>query len=317
MLMKKLNSVAVGLFALFFSSVSAQQSFRIMAPCTAGCSWDVQAHAIADTLKAEGLASGVEVYNLPGQGGALGLQQLLKYKGDASQLMTMGIGTVGGTLLNKSPFSLLDATPIARLAADFEVVFVAQNSSIKSLSDLKSVILTKPESLTWGGSSAGSTSNMMAGMIVSALGGDPKKIKFIPSSGNLQAANAVSNGELGIATSSYTVISDLISAKKIRALGISARYKVAGLSIPTLIEQGVNVEFVNWRGVMAPPGLSDRQRSQLQRLFSRMVRSKTWLEQVKVNKWINYYQSADKFTTFIDEQYGTVGSLLRNLDILK
>ncbi len=314
--MKKSNIFATTLFAALVSSVSAQ-SFQIMAPCTAGCSWDVQAHAIADTLKAEGLASSVEVYNLPGQAGALGLEKLMKSSGDMFQLMTMGVGTVGGTLLNKSPVSLLDATPVARLAADFEVLYVSENSSIKSIGDLKNVILSKPESLTWGGSSAGGTSHMMAGMIVNAFGGDPKKIKYVPSSGNLQAANAVSNGELGIATGSYTVLNELIAAKKIRTLGISSRYKVAGLDIPTLIGQGLNVEFVNWRGVMAPPGLSDRQRSQLQRLFGRMVRSQTWLEQIKANKWINYYQGAEKFSGFLNEQYGTVGSLLRSLDILK
>jgi putative tricarboxylic transport membrane protein len=315
--MKSIKPIAILAFAMLISSAAAQQNFRIMAPCTAGCSWDVQAHAIADTLKAEGLANGVEVYNLPGQGGALGLQQLMKYSGDMSQLMTMGIGTVGGTLLNKSPFSLLDATPIARLAADFEVVYVAESSSIKTLSDLKSVILSKPESLTWGGSSAGSTSHMMAGLIVNAAGGDPKKIKYIPSSGNLQAAKAVINGELGIATGSYTVISDLIANKQIRPLGISSRFKVAGLSIPTLVEQGMNVEYTNWRGIIAPPGLSNRQRAQLQTLFSRMVRSKSWIAQVKANKWINYYQNAEKFTNFLTQEYSSVGTLLRSLDILK
>jgi putative tricarboxylic transport membrane protein len=241
----------------------------------------------------------------------------MKFPGDMTQLMTMGVGTVGGTLLNKSPVNLLDATPIARLAADFEVVYVAESSSIKNLSDLKNAILTKPESLTWGGSSAGSTSHMMAGLIVSAAGGDPKKIKFIPSSGNLQAAKAIVNGELSIATASYAVINDLIASRQVRPLGISSRYKVAGLNIPTLIQQGLNVEYVNWRGIMAPPGLSDRQRSQLQLMFGRMVRSKTWLEQVKTNKWINYYQSAEKFSNFLDEQYGSVGTLLRSLDIVK
>jgi putative tricarboxylic transport membrane protein len=314
--MKKLNIIVTAIIASCISSVNAE-GFQIMAPCTVGCSWDVQAHAIADTLKAEGLATTVEVYNLPGQAGAVGLQKLMKSSGDMTQLMTMGIGTVGGTLLNKSPFSLLDATPVARLAADFEVLYVSENSSIKTIADLKTVVLTKPETLSWGGSSAGGTSHMMAGMVINALGGDAKKIKFVPSSGNLQAANAVTNGELGIATGSYAVLNDLIAAKKIRALGISSRYKIASLDIPTLIGQGLNVEFVNWRGVMAPPGLSDRQRAQLQRLFGRMVRSKTWLAQIKANKWINYYQAADKFGDFLNEQYGTVGSLLRSLDILK
>ncbi len=315
--MKLFKTLTIIFATSIISVANAQQSYRIMAPCTAGCSWDVQAHAIADTLIAEKLVSSAEVYNLPGQGGALGLQQLMKLKGDPTQLMTMGVGTVGGTLLNKSPFNLLDATPIARLAADFEVVFVSENSSIKSLNDLKNLILTKPESITWGGSSAGSTSHMMAGLMVNAVGGDPKRIKFIPSSGNLQAAKAVINNEITIATGSYAALNDLVSSKQIRPLGISSRFKVAGLNIPTLIEQSVNVEFVNWRGVMAAPGLSDRQRSQLQLMFSRMVRSKTWKAQVLANKWINYYQTSDNYGSFLEQQYGAVGTLLRSLDILK
>lgn len=314
--MKKISTLSFMLFASLISSAFAQQSYRIMAPCTAGCSWDVQAHAIADTLKAEGLGT-AEVYNVPGQAGAVGLQQFIKLRGDANQLMTMGVGTVGGTLLNKSPVNLLDATPIARLAADFEMVYVSENSSIKTISDLKNAILNKPESLVWGGSSAGGTSHMMAGLLVAAAGGDPKKIKFTPSSGNLQAAKAVINNEITIATSSFAAVSDLVISKQLHPLGISSRFKIAGLDIPTLTSQGLNVEFTNWRGVMAPPGLTDRQRSQLQTMFSRMVRTKTWQAQVKANKWIAYYQNSDKYTSFLEEQYGAVGTLLRSLDILK
>jgi putative tricarboxylic transport membrane protein len=315
MITKRTVLALIGVIAL--SGFSSAQKYQIMAPCTSGCSWDVLARAVADDLVKEGLAESAEVYNAPGGGGSTGLQQFAKLKGDPTQLFAFGIGAVGGVALNKTPLTLADLTPIARLAADHDVVYVAASSPYKTLGDLIAAWKEKPESIIWGGSSAGSTSHMMAGLIAQAIGVNPAKIKFVPSSGNLQGAKAAIQGEITAGTGSYASFEPLVQSGQLRLLGISAARRDRDIPVPTLIEQGVNVEFTNWRGIAAPAGITPRERAELQLKFSRLARSASWRASLESNNWNSYLQTGESFRLFLEQQQGSVQRLLESLQIIK
>ncbi len=317
MITKRTASVVLVALALGFFGFSSAQKYTIMAPCTPGCSWDVLAHAIADDLVKEGLAEGAEVYNAPGGAGSTGLQQFAKLKGDPTQLFAFGIGTVGGVALNKTPLTFADVTPIARLAADHEVVYVASSSPFKTLSDLVNIWKEKPEGFIWGGSGLGSTSHMMAGLIAQAIGVNPAKIRFVPSSGNLQGAKAAIQGEIMAGTASYASLKELVNSGQIRLLGISAARRDRNVPVPTLIEQGVNVEFTNWRGIAAPAGITPRERAELQLKFSRLARSASWRATLDSNNWNSNLQTGESFRLFLEQQQGSVQRLLESLQIIK
>ncbi len=316
-MIKRTLLALLGALALSAAGFSSAQKYQIMAPCTLGCSWDVLAHAVADDLVKEGLADGAEVYNVPGGGGSTGLQQFAKLKGDPTQLFAFGVGAVGGVALNKTPVTLSDLTPIARLAVDYDVVYVASSSPYKTLSDLVSAWKEKPEGIIWGGSSAGSNSHMVAGLIAQAVGVNPARIKFVPSSGNLQGAKAAIQGEITAGSGSYASFGDLVQSGQLRLLGITAARRVRGIPVPTLTEQGVNVEFVNWRGIAAAPGISPRERAELQLKFGRLARSASWRASLEANNWNNYLQTGESFRLFLEQQKGSVQRLLESLQIIK
>lgn len=314
---KRTGWIVLSALALGLGGFSSAQKYQIMAPCTPGCSWEVLARAVADDLVKEGLAESVEVYNAPGGGGSTGLQQFAKLKGDPTQLFAFGVGAVGGVALNKTPLTLADLTPIARLASDHDVVYVAASSPYKTLSDLIAAWKEKPESIIWGGSSAGSTSHMMAGLIAQAVGVNPAKIKFVPSSGNLQGAKAAIQGEITVGTGSYASFEPLVQSGQLRLLGISGARRDRDVPVPTLIEQGVNVEFVNWRGIAAPAGITPRERAELQVKFSRLARSASWRATLEANNWNSAFQAGESFRLFLEQQQGSVQRLLESLQIIK
>jgi putative tricarboxylic transport membrane protein len=89
------------------------RTLQIMAPAAPGGGWDSSARSMQKAIKDASLTSqAVEVVNVPGAAGTIGLAQLAtKGKGDAHQIMVTGLVMVGGVLTNKSAVGLDDVTP--------------------------------------------------------------------------------------------------------------------------------------------------------------------------------------------------------------
>lgn len=85
---------------------------------------------------------------------------------------------------------------------------------------------------------------------------------------------------------------------------------------PTAKEQSVDLEFTNWRGFVAPPGISDTDRDEvlgaLDRL-DRLHRSDQWKRAIERNGWTDAYLAGDEFATFLTEQDQRVAGVLSKL----
>ena len=213
---------------------------------------------------AAGGAKGVTVENVPGAGGTVGLAQLVdQEKGKPNVLMVNGLVMLGAILTNQSPVNLGMTTPIARLTGEYEVVVVPAASEIKTLADLAAKIKADAGSVAIGGGSAGGTDHILAGLIVKAAGGDVTKLNYVPFSGGGEALAAILGGHVVAGISGLSEWSGQIASGELRVLGISAPERQAGIDIPTLKEQGIDVELANWRAIVAPPGLDDAQKKAL------------------------------------------------------
>jgi putative tricarboxylic transport membrane protein len=100
-----------------------------------------------------------------------------------------------------------------------------------------------------------------------------------------------------------------------RALAISSDKRIPGVSIPTLKEQGVDVELANWRGIVAAPGITKAQRDDLIKTVEKGVKSKEWQETLKKNEWSDYYLAGDAYNAYIDSEMKRLGGVLGNLDL--
>jgi putative tricarboxylic transport membrane protein len=314
------RGLVFGLILLLLASFSQGQTgrkYRIMVPCTPGCSWEVMAQQMARIMKDEGLADSVEVYSVTGNGIPAALQKFTEQKGNPNELMAFGVGAMGAAVLANSPVQMSAFTPVARMVAEYETVFVANDSPYLTLNDLVKAWRANPQSIAWGGTSKGSTAHMVAGLLAKAAGIDASKIKFVPSNGNLQGARAMVNHELEAISASYAAVEDLVTSNQIRPLGISAPKRVVGLGIPTFTEQGFKVQFQNWRGVVAPPGITERQRAQWQVLMSRLSRDPIWKSNAEANNWLPYFQTGNSFQGFLEDQQSAVTTLLQSLGLIK
>jgi putative tricarboxylic transport membrane protein len=303
----------------FASSAQAEiKSLDIIAPANPGGGWDQTARAIQAALQADGLASGVKVENIGGAGGTIGLAQFVSgrgKKGDA--ILVGGLVMVGAILTNKSPVTLANVTPLARLTGEYELVVVPVDSPLKSMADLAAKLKADPGSVSWGGGSAGGTDHILAGLIAKAAGVDPTKVNYIAHSGGGEALSAILGGHVTAGISGYEEFAPQITAGKLRALAISGDERVPGVDIPTLKEQGIDVSLVNWRGLFAAPNLREKEMKSLSAAVGKMVESPAWQDTLKQRGWINLYQPADQFAAFLAEDQAKVETTLKAIGLVQ
>src|SRR3954470_22060507 len=113
------------------------RQLSIMAPAAAGGGWDTTARAFQAASRSAKLDDGIEVFNVEGAGGTLGLAQLVsKDAGDPYQLMMTGLVMLGAIETNGSDVALSDTTPIATMITETEAIVVPAKSKYRSLEDL-------------------------------------------------------------------------------------------------------------------------------------------------------------------------------------
>lgn len=291
---------------------------KIMAPAGAGGGWDSTSRSLQQVLTATGAAKSVQVINVPGAGGTVGLAQFVNNsKGDGNQLMVMGAVMVGAILTNKAPVGLDQVTPLARLTQDALVVVVPANSPFKSVKDLAAALKADTSKVVWAGGSAGGADHILAGLVAKAAGGDVAKLNYVPFSGGGEALAEMLGGRVSAGISGYNEFESQIKSGKLRALGLSTGQRMAGVEVPTLREQGLDVEFVNWRGVVAAPGISPAQKAALSAAIEKAVKSDNWAQVLKTRGWEASYAGPDEFAAFLKADQTRVQGILGSIGLIK
>ena len=76
------------------------------------------------------------------------------------------------------------------------------------------------------------------------------------------------------------------------------------------------MEFVNWRGFFAAPGLPDDLRQRYIAAFGKMYDTPEWETVRARNGWVNIYNPGDEFTTFLEAQEQVIADLMKKLGFL-
>ncbi len=309
------------------------ETLEIMAPAAPGGGWDTTAREMQTVLQGGIVDQSVEVFNVEGAGGTIGLAQLVSdYAGDANTLMMMGLVMVGAIATNGSETTLDDVTPIARLTTEYEVIVVPADSPYQTMADLVADFQADPGSIAWAGGSAGGTDNILVALIAQALGADPTAINYISYSGGGEALAALLSGEVQAGVSGYGEFAAQIDAGELRALAISAAQAdvdaaasppAAGTPaaaaippVPTLQSQGVDVSLANWRGVVAGPDVPEDVRACMVAMVDTMRQSPAWQEVLTRYGWSDFFLGGDEFGQFLTAERDRVIPILRQLGLV-
>jgi putative tricarboxylic transport membrane protein len=302
----------------FVTPAFAQMELKIIAPAAPGGGWDQTARSMQQALIAEKLVKNAQVINVAGAGGTIGLAQFVNgAKGDGNQLMVNGFVMVGAILLNKSPVSMSQITPIARITEETQVMVVPANSPIKNAKDLADAVKKDVAKVTFAGGSAGGVDHIMAALFVGAVGADASKVNYVPFSGGGESLAAILGGKVTAGISGVSEYDGQIKAGKLRAIGVTSPNRMPGYDIPTFKEQGVDLVLTNWRSVFGAPGINDAQKKALGEVVEKMVKSNTWKEILKQKGWDDAYMSGDEFAKFLANEQIRVANAMKTVGLVK
>jgi putative tricarboxylic transport membrane protein len=309
-------AVVVGAALLLWAPVATAQpvvdQLRIIAPAAPGGGWDQTARAMQQALQRAGLVRIAPVENVPGAAGTIGLARFIGADaGRRDVILVSGLIMLGGIVTHRAPVTLHDVTPLARLTGEYEVIAVPVASPFRTLRDLLDAFTARPESISWGGGSAGGSDQILAGLVADAVGVPPARVNYIAFSGGGESLAAILGGQVSAGINGLAELAPQIEAGTLRPLAISSGERLPGVNIPTLREQGLPIEFENWRSLAAPPGLAAADRARLHSLIEAMVASPPWRETLVRYRWLDRYLAGDDFARFAAAEESRVRTVLR------
>jgi putative tricarboxylic transport membrane protein len=289
---------------------------RMMIPNSPGGGYDLTGRAAAQAMEDNDLTGRFEITNVLGASGTVAMQRLVNEEGAEDVVMLMGLGVVGAVYTNRSEATPRRMTPIARLVEEQEGILVPADSPFRTVQDLVDAWKKEPGSISvGGGSSNGGPDHLFPMQLADSVGVDPREVNYISYDGGGPLTTALLGKKIDVGMSGLGEFEGQIADGTLRVLAVSGEERLEGVDAPTLTEAGVDLVFTNWRGVLAPPGISEEHRDFLVRLFTDMHDTPEWREALERNGWSDNFATGQEFEGFLTEQDNRVADTLKELGL--
>jgi len=291
-------------------------NLNIFVPAAPGGGWDGLGRAIEAASKVAGLTNSIQVENVGGAGGMVGLPKFVnEKKGQGNTIMIGGSVMVGAGITNKSPVTIKDVIPIARLTEEAGAIVVPTSGKIKSWNDFTAALKANPKAVSVAGGSAGGTDHQLLGLIIKALGGNAKDAAYVAFQGGGPANAAILGGQVSAGISGYSELEEHINSGKMKIIAVSGNVRIPGVNAPTIKELGLNVVAANWRGIFAAPGVSAEQKNKITDYITKLNISEPWKKTLVERKWTNVFLTGDAFQKALNEDIKNTESVLKDLGL--
>ena len=294
-------------------------SIHFLIPGGAGGGWDGTARGTGEALTGAGLVGSASYENMSGGGGGVAIGYLIENaESNHGTLMVNSTPIVIRSLTGVFPHNFRDLTLVSGTIGDYAAIVVNADSDIGSMDDLLAAYKADMRGTAIGGGSVpGGMDHLVAAMVMQAAGEDPTAVKYIPYDAGGDAMAALLSGEISALSTGFSEAVALADAGEVKILGVTAPERVdAYADAPTMIEQGIDTTFINWRGFFAAPGLPEDKLAAYQDAIAKMYETDEWEAVRARNGWVNIHNPGDDFLTFLEGQEETIRDLMTQLGFL-
>lgn len=300
---------------------SPQKNVEIVVGSAPGGSNDKTARSVERALVSNKLVeTSVTVNNKAGGGSSIAFTYVSQHPGDPHMLLVGTTALLTNHITGRSKIHHNDFTHIASLFNDYVVFAVNANSSIKDGKDLAARLKKDPQSVAIGFATAlGSHNHIAAGLLMKAVGGNPRDLKTIAYKGSADAITNLLGGHIDLVTTAAGNTAGHVAAGRMRVVAVSGprRFEGALAGVPTWKELGVNLIYGGFRGIVAPKGLTAEQVAFWEGALRKASQTPEWQANLKTNYWSNDFLTGKDFTKDLDETYAAMKSVLVDLGLAK
>lgn len=290
---------------------------RMMIPNSPGGGYDLTGRRAVGVMEDTEITKRFEVFNVIGAGGTVAMARLANERGNEDLMMSMGLGVVGATLTNRSQARVSGMTPLARLVQESEGVIVPADSPHTTIEDLVTAWKKDPKAVSiGGGSSPGGPDHLFPMEFAKAVGIDPREVNYVTYDGGGDLLPALLGSKITAGMSGLGEYAEQIKKGQVKVLAVSGEERMSGIDAPTLKESDIDLTFINWRGILAPPEIPAERREQLIDLLQQMHDTPEWKDVLTKNNWDDAWMTGDEFGDFLTSQDERVETTLKELGLL-
>ncbi len=294
-------------------------SIHFLIPGGAGGGWDGTARGTGEALTGAGLVGSASYENMSGGGGGKAIGYIIENAAsNHGTLMVNSTPIVIRSLTGVFPQNFRDLTLVAGTIGDYAALVVSADGPIQDVNGLIEAFNADPGGTAVGGGSVpGGMDHLVAAMVFQAAGADPVAMKYVPYDGGGATMAGLLSGEVQAVSTGFSEAVELAKAGEVRIIGVTSEERVDAFpDAPTMVEQGNDTTFVNWRGFFAAPDLPEDKLSMYQDALTKMYDTDEWEEVRARNGWVNIHNNGDEFRAFLEEQEQVIGDLMRQLGFL-
>jgi putative tricarboxylic transport membrane protein len=325
--MRNVAIVLGAALAIGFAPAVAQTSWKpdrnieIVVPSAPGGSNDKTARTVERIIHEKRLLNtSLTVVNKPGGGNNMTMNYVAQHPGDGHFLMVGTPTILTNHIVGASQYNYTDFTPVASLFNDYVVFAVKADSGPKTGRELTQRLQKDPKSISIGfATTLGSHNHIAAGLLAKAVGVDPRALKAIAFKGSSEAIVALLGGHIDLVTTAAGNVSEHVSSGKLRVVSIAANQRMPGVlaGVPTWKEQGINVVFGAWRGIMGPRGMTGAQVAFWEKIFSQAVAAPEWKVDLERNFWSDDFALSEPFRKDLKQEYADMKAVLTDIGLAK
>ena len=226
---------------------------RMIVPFPAGGAVDGTARSFGQRF-AEVFGQQFIVDNRSGAGGNIGADLVAKAAPDGYTLLITTPGhAIAPSLYRNLPFDpIKDFVAVSQMTQTFLLLVANTALPVKSARELVALARSQPGKLNYGHTGIGVAPHLVGEMMRIAAGID---VVAVPYKGDAPLIPALIAGEVQYGFVPGAVSNEHVRARRLRALAVSGGARAATYpDTPTLLENGLDVEYFGWVGMFATGG---------------------------------------------------------------
>jgi putative tricarboxylic transport membrane protein len=250
-------------------------------------------------------ANPVIVMNKPGAGQAIAFGYLAGHAPNPHYLALASSSWLTTVAAGKATPTHRDVTPILRILNEYQVYFVKADSSIQSAKDIVERLGRDPAGVSFGFSTAlGNPLHISIAMLARQAGADPSKLRAVVFTSGTNTAAQVAGGHLDVGVQSPGSAYTLAQAGKVRLIGVAGPRRLPGelAEVPTMKEQGVDVEANVFYTVFAPKGIDAAQAAYWENALRTVMQSEQLQKDARFNRWTIDMMGHQELPAYLDSQ---------------
>lgn len=264
--------------------------------------------------------SPITVVNKAGGGGTIAYNYMKQHAGDPHYVLMSSGTLITSHVVGQNPFRHTEFTPLAILCTEYSVFVVRADSPLKDGKALLARLVSSPQDVRIAVSPGlGNANHIALAMAVKAAGGDVKRLTLAVFSSSADTVTALLGGHVDLTISPASPVLPHLAAASVRVVAVSSGQRLHGAlaSAPTWKELGTDAVYGNWRGVLAPKGLTDAQVAFWGGVFGRLVSTPEWKADLEKNLLSDQFLAGKESRQFLEEEHRQISALLKDIGLAK